>query len=252
MVPVKPAAARLCRISDPILPRSRLAPTTATTRGSKKAFIDAVAAVRDRAAALSAKPVGDRERQDHVADPAIDRRGHPKAGAPKDVEHPAVVAQHVGVEGVDALFSRDARPGAPAGACRCRGPAGHRRRQMPLRRDRSTCGSRWKPAKATIRPPDSATSEVAARSRPEVSRRTRVGVERRQRPESGNTGSAATGPRETGATPRRRVPPPVCRQTVDPSRTTTSVVATAFVMERSARRDSRDQCAAVRPNFSMR
>ena len=54
-VPVKPAATRLCRISDPILPRSRLAPMTATTRGSKNAFIDAVAAVRDRAAAFSSK-----------------------------------------------------------------------------------------------------------------------------------------------------------------------------------------------------
>ena len=70
MVPVNPAATRLWRISDPILPRSRLAPTTATTRGSKNAFIDAVAAVRDRAAALFGEAFRHRERQDHVADAA--------------------------------------------------------------------------------------------------------------------------------------------------------------------------------------
>ena len=34
-VPVNFVASRLCRISDPILLRSRLAPTTATTRGRK-------------------------------------------------------------------------------------------------------------------------------------------------------------------------------------------------------------------------
>ena len=51
----------------------------------------------------------DRERQDHVADAAIDRRGHPKTGRAKDVEHPAVVAQHIRVERVDAVFPRDAR-----------------------------------------------------------------------------------------------------------------------------------------------
>jgi len=54
MVPLKPAVTRLCRISDPSLPRSLFAPTTATTRGSKNGFIDATAEARDLDAALSA------------------------------------------------------------------------------------------------------------------------------------------------------------------------------------------------------
>ena len=53
MGPRNPAATRLCRISEPILPRSRLAPITATPRGSKNAFIEAVAAVCDLVAAFA-------------------------------------------------------------------------------------------------------------------------------------------------------------------------------------------------------
>ena len=33
----------------------------------------------------------------------------PKPDAPKHVEHPVVVAQHIRVEGVDAVFPREAR-----------------------------------------------------------------------------------------------------------------------------------------------
>ena len=55
IVPVNPATIRLLRISDPILPRVRLAPITATTRGSKNARIDAVAASCERVAACSTK-----------------------------------------------------------------------------------------------------------------------------------------------------------------------------------------------------
>ena len=51
--PGKPPATMLCRISEPILPRSRLAPMTATACGAKKFFIDAVAASRDRSAAFA-------------------------------------------------------------------------------------------------------------------------------------------------------------------------------------------------------
>ena len=51
--PEKPPATRLCKISEPILPRSRLAPMTATAFGAKKLSIDAVAAACDRAAARS-------------------------------------------------------------------------------------------------------------------------------------------------------------------------------------------------------
>ena len=108
-VPVKPEATRLCRISEPILPRSRLAPMTATVRGSKNAFIDAVAAARERAAALSAKAsVVDSDRVD-VVDAMLDPCGHGEAGVAKDVEHASVVAEHVGIEGVDALLARDGR-----------------------------------------------------------------------------------------------------------------------------------------------
>jgi hypothetical protein len=53
MVPANPTDCRLCRISAPIFPRSRLAPTTATVHGSKNGFIDAVAASWDRLAAFS-------------------------------------------------------------------------------------------------------------------------------------------------------------------------------------------------------
>ena len=44
-VPVKPLVRRLCRISEPMRPRSALAPMTAMQRGSKKGRSDAAAAI---------------------------------------------------------------------------------------------------------------------------------------------------------------------------------------------------------------
>ena len=60
---VKPPSTRLCRISEPIFPRSRLAPIDRHGRGSKKLFIDAVAAACDRSAALASYGVVGVERQ---------------------------------------------------------------------------------------------------------------------------------------------------------------------------------------------
>jgi hypothetical protein len=51
MPPAKPPACRLCSTSEPIFPRARFAPTTAIERGSKKTFIEALAACWDRSAA---------------------------------------------------------------------------------------------------------------------------------------------------------------------------------------------------------
>ena len=142
-VPVKPAATRLCRISEPILPRSRLAPTTATTRGSKNAFIDAVAAVRDRAAALSAKAsVVDGERQRDVADAVLDRAGHRRSRS-RETRRASAGCRRARRRRTSRCPARARwRRGARAGACRCRGPAARRRRRTPLRRDSRCCGSR--------------------------------------------------------------------------------------------------------------
>ena len=52
-VPVKPVCRRLCRISDPIRPRPRFAPITATVVGSKNQRMEAAAACCDRCAARS-------------------------------------------------------------------------------------------------------------------------------------------------------------------------------------------------------
>ena len=82
---------------------------TATVRGAKNAFIDAVAAARERAAALICEGISCRERQGHAVGAVLDPCGHGEAGFAKYVEHALVITEHVGIEGIDAVFTGDGR-----------------------------------------------------------------------------------------------------------------------------------------------
>ena len=107
MVPVNPAAWRLWRISAPIPPRCRLAPTTATVRGSKKAFIDARRRQLRSPRGLLEVVGCDLERQLDVKDAAIHPARHAIARIEEYVDHLAVLGQHEGIERPDLLRPSD-------------------------------------------------------------------------------------------------------------------------------------------------
>ena len=106
-MPVNPPATRLCSSSPPTVPRRREAPITATDRGLQEARRPAATAAPARARRSAASVAGDSDAGSSTTSAsslARDRSG--KAALPEDVEHPAVVAQHLGVQRRDPLLVR--------------------------------------------------------------------------------------------------------------------------------------------------
>ncbi len=58
---------------------------------------------------LLLEALGDRQRDGDMKYPVVDGGRERKPRVPKDVEHPTILAQHVGVKGSDALVTRDVR-----------------------------------------------------------------------------------------------------------------------------------------------
>jgi hypothetical protein len=142
----------LCRISDPIRPRPRLAPTTATALGSKNGFIDAVAASCDRSAIRAPW------------------RSVAFSDVAEDPHHAVVVRANIPVESADLViaserhvihaslqapidFEARPRPAPRAGASRRHAPGGHRRWQTRLLPDAASWVSniRGNPGQPTAR-----------------------------------------------------------------------------------------------------
>ena len=200
-----------------------------STRGSKNGLIDAVAAAGDRAAARafeSRAVIAQRQRSRGRRRCSRPMR-HGKARIAKDVEHPPVVAEDVGVEGLDALLRGQVRRAARAAGCRCRGPAARRRPQRRLRRDRGgpdRGGSRRTPRCV----PRSRRPWTTPRGCPAASAPVPSSVHPARR--NGSGGSRGRG---LPGKARVRRDPRWCSRAgrpSNPSRTTTSVVATSAVM----------------------
>ena len=105
----KPDSRRLRKISEPIRPGSRLAPTTATTRGSKNRRSDAVAAVRARAAeAAASRAVGSSDSVTCQV-PCSISRVWVEAGLHEHVHHLPVLTTDEGLEAVQSARARDLR-----------------------------------------------------------------------------------------------------------------------------------------------
>ena len=226
--PVNPASRRFCRISEPIRPRWRLAPTTATTRGSKKRLHRLGGGGLRPRRGLLLEDRGRVEVDRHVVEPILHGGRHGESRIAEDVEHPAVVGHHVRVELGDAPFRGRGVPGVPAAACRCRAPAPRRRprrrpRRAPARRRRD--GSRRR-RRSGHRP--RAISADAAPSLDSISGRIRAGVNdgyprnRKYRLIGDNACRKIAIASASLGSARRR-------QTVDPSRTTTSIVSAVLM-----------------------
>ena len=217
-------------------------------RGSKNPFIDAAAAVRERAAAFSAKTGVTSQIDDHVIEPVLNRGADDEPRIAKHIEHPAVAAQHLGVEVSDAAAPGRAARGAPAGASRCRGPAPHRRRRRRPRRDRPLRHrgeTRQRPRSGhRLRRPGRRRAIPGLDQRQHSGRRRATGS-----PETGSSDSRQTAPRETAPARRHRRSSAGRRHTVDPSRTTTSIAGSVVRHRRHSVASARRACSA---NFSMR
>ena len=87
-------------------PRSRLAPTTATTRGSKNARIDAVAAICARSADRCGESRRDFERELATVETGLGPAFDLEARVVEDPDHLAVLAGGVRVEEANALGAR--------------------------------------------------------------------------------------------------------------------------------------------------
>ena len=128
IVPVKPAATRLCRISDPILPALPVgADDRDDARLEERPHRRGRRGPRSRGGACSANARRDRQRQDDVADACFDASWSlPKPESRKTSSmrrlSPSTYASNVSMPCV----ARDASQAAPAAGCRCRDPAGIR------------------------------------------------------------------------------------------------------------------------------
>ncbi len=108
-VPMNPAARRLLRISDPIFPRVRLAPTTATTLWrEERAHGCGRGDLRSRRGLLD-ELVGDGEGQYDMAESALESNRLQNPDLRNTLEHLPIGGEHVGVEGRDSGVSSDLR-----------------------------------------------------------------------------------------------------------------------------------------------
>ena len=103
--PRDPPSRRLCRTSDPIWPRSRFAPTTATSSRYEDAAHGRVGRDLESRRGLRDGATGWLQRQDHVGNPGVAVLGDPKARVLEHPKHLRVVAEHVGVEDADVLMT---------------------------------------------------------------------------------------------------------------------------------------------------